>query len=300
MKAEDTTTIEVLICTFQRPQIRQAVDSVLAVAVPNGVTLKIIVVDNDDWPSGRPYLEDLLEDPDGVLTYAHVPGRDISIARNGALDLASGDWVAFLDDDEVAKENWLTQLWGRQAETEADAVFGVVKSVFQSDTPEWMVELGLHAPAPQRAGGEVKTGSCGNALLRWRGTPWMGQRFDLARGRSGGEDTEFFYRVGRMGARFEIASDAIALEPVPKSRQNFFWLAQRRFRSGQTHSVSAIGGFARFRLATIAIAKSFASVLTVIAVFWHPAKWRFWLLRAVFHAGVVAGCLNINQPELYG
>jgi len=292
--------IEVLICTFRRPQIRQTLESIRAAYVPDGVGVRVIVVDNDDTPSARPAIEDLFDDPSFPLKYVHAPGRNISIARNGALDAASADWIAFIDDDEVAKEDWLLQLWARQKETGVDGVFGLTQSVFPPEAPKWMGELNLHAPGPQRTGGETKSGSTGNSLLRWQGTAWFDERFDLARGKTGGEDTEFFYRIGRLGAVFEIASHAVVLEPVPESRQSLRWLKRRRFRAGQTYAVSALGGVERAQLGLRASAKSVLSFVTVVPMLWHPTKWRYWYLRGVFHAGVVAGCLNIRQAELYG
>lgn len=268
--------------------------------LPDGVEVRVLVVDNDDEPSGRPYIEDMLDNPDFSLDYAHVPGRNIAIARNGALDVASADWIAFLDDDEVVLKDWLVNIWKRQKETGVDGVFGVVKSVFPPDAPKWMGDLDMHAPGPQRSGNEVKTGGAGNVLLRWQGTAWAKERFDLARGRTGGEDTEFFYRIGDLGARFEIAPNAIALEPVPKPRQSFRWLARRRFRVGQIYVVSAPNGAARVGLAARAAVKSLVSFLMAVPFFWHATKWRYWYLRGVFHAGVVAGCLNIGEAETYG
>jgi hypothetical protein len=60
-------------------------------------------------------------------------------------------------------------------------------------------------------------------------------RFDLALGRSGGEDTDFFARLHQAGGSIEYAPEAWVEEPVPQARARFEWLARRRFRMGQTH-----------------------------------------------------------------
>ena len=292
--------IDVLICTFRRAHIKRTVESVRSIIVPDGIEINVLVVDNDDQQSGYPFLDGLLEDPEFDLKYLHAPGRNISIARNACLNHAHSDWIIFLDDDEVVEKDWLVKLWQRQNETEVDGVFGVVKSVFPENAPPWMRELDMHAPGPQRTGNVVKTGGAGNALLRWRGTPWVNERFDIARGKTGGEDTEFFYRIGRLGAKFEIASDAIAREPVTEQRQSFGWLIRRRFRVGQIYVVSTTGGIARVGLAFRAATKALFSFVTSMAFFWNSTKWRYWYLRGVFHSGVVAGCLNISEVESYG
>ena len=41
------------------------------------------------------------------ISYIHAPARNISIARNACVEAATGKWIAFIDDDELASENWL-------------------------------------------------------------------------------------------------------------------------------------------------------------------------------------------------
>ncbi|WP_324753942.1 glycosyltransferase family 2 protein [Roseovarius sp. Pro17] len=292
--------IDVLICTFRRRQLRDAVQSVLDADVPDGFEVRITVVDNDDEPTAAPHIQDLADHSRHPMRIIHAAGRNISIARNACLDAADGPWIAFIDDDEIADNDWLTELVSRQMDTGVDGIFGVTKSIFAPDAPQWMRELNLHAPGPQRSNNAVETGGAGNVLLRWQGTPWQDERFDVARGKTGGEDTEFFYRLGRLGAQFEIAQDAIVREPVTPERQSFGWLARRRFRVGQTYVVSVVGLGERTVLALRAILKAAFSFVAAVLFLWNPTKWRYWYLRGVFHSGVVAGCLNIAERESYG
>ncbi|MCQ0092686.1 glycosyltransferase family 2 protein [Roseovarius sp. M141] len=292
--------IDVLICTFRRRQLRATIQSVLDADVPDGFEVRITVVDNDDEPTAAPHIQDLPDHLRRPIRFIHAPGSNISIARNACLDAADSPWIAFIDDDEIADNDWLNELVNRQRDTGVDGIFGVTKSIFAPDAPQWMRELQLHAPGPQRNKDTVKTGGAGNVLLRWQGAPWQGERFDVARGKTGGEDTEFFYRLGRLGARFEIAPDAIVREPVTPERQSFRWLARRRFRVGQTYVVSVDGSGERLGLALRALLKAAFSFLATVLFFWNPTKWRYWYLRGVFHSGVVAGCLNIAERESYG
>lgn len=47
---------------------------------------------------------------DARVRYVHLKRRGLSIARNHALDIATGDVVAFTDDDCEAPEDWLDQV----------------------------------------------------------------------------------------------------------------------------------------------------------------------------------------------
>ena len=83
--------------------------------------------------------------------------------------------------------------------------------------------------------GEIRTGYTCNVLLRMGADSLRDRRFSLARGQSGGEDTEFFDRMVRDGGRVAFAPQAWVDEVVPSTRAAFDWLRRRRFRFGQTH-----------------------------------------------------------------
>src|SRR5690348_8352319 len=72
---------------------------------------EVIVVDNDAAGSARSVVEERrrLGAP-FVLAYDIQPVRNIALTRNRTVELASGDWIAFVDDDERAPEPWLQQL----------------------------------------------------------------------------------------------------------------------------------------------------------------------------------------------
>lgn len=294
------TTVQVLICTYRRAHLAQTLASLGAQDLPDGLLLSVVVADNDTTPSAA----DLIARARGTfpypLRYLHAPARNISIARNAGLALADADWVAFLDDDETAPPGWIAALLARAHRTGADAVFGPAIAIYPPGAPRWMVALDLHSNRPERRHGRVLTGHTCNALLRWRGTPWQGLRFDPARGRSGGEDTAFFFAAARIGARFEAAPDAPVHEDVAPSRLRFGWLVLRRYRMGQSHVSSARGLAGRLGLAAGAAAK--AAVCGAAALLTLPVAERrnFWALRGALHLGVIAGCLRLPQPQPYG
>ena len=56
--------------------------------------------------------------------------------------------------------------------------------------------------------------------------------FDPALGLTGGEDTLFFLRATRAGARLVWADDAVVHEAVPAERVRPRWLLRRAYRTG--------------------------------------------------------------------
>lgn len=292
--------IDVCICTFRRPFVTRTLASVDAARRPAGADLRIIVIDNDDTPSAHGRIQQAAYTLSLEVQYFHVPGSNISIARNATLDRSDADWIAFVDDDEVVEPDWLVALMARQVETEADAVFGHSLAIYAPDAPDWMVEGNFHSQFAVLRGQIVETGHTCNALLRWRGTHWRDERFALDRGRSGGEDTEFFFRLRAMGACYAIANASIVHENIPQARLRLSWLLKRRFRIGQSYASSASGVRARSALFAMAAIKALYCASRAIPVFGDLERRAFWLMRATMHAGVCGGCMNLSQRALYG
>jgi len=293
-------TVDICLCTYRRPMVAETLRSIDAIERPEGVALRIIVSDNDITPSAQAIValtaaEMLIE-----VLYQHAPARNISIARNAGLDAASADWVAFLDDDETVAPGWLLALLARQTQTRADAVFGHSRARYGADAPGWIAAGDYHSQISAPRAGLLLTGHTCIALLRWRGTPWQGERFEIGRGTSGGEDTEFFFRLNRMGAVYAIAEDADVFEAVPESRLSFRWLWRRKLRIGQSYVSSATGLGARARLFVSAASKvGYCHGMAALRFYGQAAR-NFWLLRGAMHLGVCAGCLAVPSAKLYG
>ena len=293
-------TIAVLMCTYRRDAVTAALAALGRLTAPAGTMLRIVVIDNDDTAAKAGIIA-------GVpsrwpVAYVHAPAGNISRARNAGLDRAdrmSAAWVAFCDDDEIMPPDWIVALHG--AAGRADVVIGPVRAIYPPGAPPWMVTLDTHGtPARLRAAATLQTGHTCNALLRWSGTPWQRLRFDEALGRSGGEDTAFFFAVSRRGGTFVTSPAACVTEAVDPGRLSVRWLLKRRFRMGQSFAMGQPAGARRLALAMTASAKAMACAAGAIATLPWTHRRMFWVLRAALHLGVVAGCLRLPQPTLYG
>jgi len=295
--------IDIGVCTYRRKELEATLRSLGRLALPENCRIRVIVADNDVSPSAKERVARLAPSLPFELRYVHCPASNISIARNACLDASDGDFIAFIDDDEMASEDWLAHLMARAEDTDADVVLGPVQASYGKDAPRWMRRGDFHSTYPVWVKGEIRTGYTCNVLLR-RASPFVtGRHFSLALGRSGGEDTQYFSELHEAGGRIAYAPEAWVHEPVPAGRAQFSWLAKRRFRVGQTHGrltarkAAGVGLAKQFVLAAAKAAYSFGAALLTFFSATHRNRS---ILRGIMHMGVISGLMGIREIEQYG
>lgn len=298
-ETEHAQRVDVCVCTFRRESVSDLIASLAAMALPSGVAIRVIVADNDETPTAQARVNTAFAQHglDGV--YLHAPARNISIARNACLEAVTSPVLAFVDDDETVRPDWLARLLARQSETDAAVVFGRVAAVYPKDAPAWLAGADLHSTQAVVQGGKIEGGYTCNVLMR---RDAIGEaRFNPAFGRSGGEDTTFFTELQRSGVEMVYAADAVVEEPVTPARSSLKWLTTRAFRSGQTHGLLRLrNGDGRFKIAAISLAKIMFCLGAAGLQFWSPVGWRKAAVRGHLHAGVLAAAMGKAPLELYG
>jgi glycosyltransferase involved in cell wall biosynthesis len=120
--------------------IAQAIESALAQTWPQK---EIIVVDDGSTDSSL----EIIKGFDGCIRREAGPNRGGNAARNRLLELASGEWVQYLDADDYLLQNKIaTQMEFRTTHPEADVIFGPVTIEYWSE-PDVQREL-LSIPQP--------------------------------------------------------------------------------------------------------------------------------------------------------
>lgn len=290
-----TETISICICTFRRPSLARTLESVALQDLPGGIGLRVIVADNDTTDSRRAEIQALAGTLALDLHYVHAPAANISIARNACLAAAASDWIAFIDDDEDAAEDWINTLLSQRGD--ADIVFGVSQALYSDPgIADWVAAADLHSN--RIAGNDAPwNGYTANVLIDRRFVARHDLRFAEELGQTGGEDTAFFLTAHEAGARFGYAPDAIVYEETPVARANFVWLARRRFRSGQIHFL--LQGRGRRATAFAAAGKAALLGVRALAQVATPDRGRQSVLRGMLHAGVVASALGFAPYREY-
>jgi succinoglycan biosynthesis protein ExoM len=231
--------ISVCVCTYRRPQsLQRTLESVACQRLPDDLSCEVVVVDNDAAATSQATVDRFAASAKIAIRYAVEPRKGLSAARNRALDLASGDWLALIDDDEAAADDWLVELHRCAREFGADAVIGGVRPEFETPPPPWIASNGSFDLWLPPTGTNVDAGDAltGNTFLRAEFLRANALRFDPAFNETGGEDTDFFRRLLDHGGLVVSAREAVVHERIPRERATPAYLARRAVRQGEIHA----------------------------------------------------------------
>ena len=294
--------ISICIATYRRPRgLARLLDSLVRLKLPPDLRVETIVVDNDSSGSAASVVGSRSQAL-RQLCYLIEPRRNIAHARNRALSEARGEWVMFIDDDEVADEDWITAYLDLIERDPCDGAVGPVLPRLEQVATPWLDVATFYTRHRHATGASMRACDLytSNALVRRR--LFEGRNFDPAYGRSGGSDSELFGRMLRSGARFLWCDEARVVEFVPPERHRLGWLAQRAFRGGCVHTriaqatVSERVGFGAIRAAILLCA---FALLAPVAALGGRRRLAIVYLRMCTQAGHLWSWLGRSYEE-YG
>ncbi|MEE2526977.1 glycosyltransferase family 2 protein [Hyphobacterium sp. HN65] len=232
--------VSVIIPTFKRPDgLTRAAESILAQANPCGLSIELVIVDNDPDGSGLAAAQAVAKVAAVPVQIVHMPEPGVANARNAGLAASTGELIAFLDDDEEAPVTWLCELIGTLRFYEADAVFGPVRTRLPDSVSrhrDYYSQFFARS-GPEESGHIDHYYGCGNSLIRRAALPGD-QPFDTSRNQSGGEDDLLFAQMQEAGAVFAWSAEAWVWEDPLTSRATLNYTLKRAFAYGQGPSAA--------------------------------------------------------------
>lgn len=270
-----TVHLSLCIPTYRRPERLELL--LKDIAAQRTLPDEVVVVDNDAAGSARATIERMATLLPFPLRYDIQPIKNISITRNRTIAMSSGEWLAFIDDDERAPPNWLHDLLQAARVYQADGVLAPVVAVLPEQAPAW-IRRGRFYDLTRMPTGTRPPANCfkmGNVLLRGSVVRAEPGPFDEAYGLTGGEDGDMLSRLVNKGAQLVWCDEAAVDEPVEPSRLSFRWLCMRAMRGGQDYARHTRTG--RYGMPTAGRLAAF-------------------LLRALLQMMVAAGAAAISLP----
>lgn len=299
--------VSIVVPTFRRPEgLATALESLIAQnqAYPE---IELIVTDNDPDGSAEALVARFAETSPFETIYVHAPDPGVANARNAALNIAKGRYIAFLDDDESASEGWLTEMLSVMTAHKCCAVF----SRIIAQTDEVSVHSGFFADFFGREYPELEAGvidhfyGCGSSLLDRTSVELPDPVFSSAMNETGGEDDVLFDYLHRRGGRMGWTRKAFAYEHVPAKRLTEAYIRQRSFAFGQgpTRMYVDLGPFdpvGMIRSMLIGSAQFLVyGLMAVAARLVKPSAYLKYLSKACMGAGKVFWQKRF-RPGFYG
>lgn len=144
--AESPERVSVIIpCYNAAAYIGEAIDSVLK---QGPEVYEIIVIDDGSTDASASAVNSF----GPTVLYKHQSNQGISAARNRGVEQASGDYIAFLDADDLWPAGSLEQrLDALRKDQELDSAFGMVEQFISPDVDQ-ETRAGLHCPAGSQHG----------------------------------------------------------------------------------------------------------------------------------------------------
>jgi succinoglycan biosynthesis protein ExoM len=230
--------ISVCICSFKRPQfLQRTLENLRALETEDLFDYSIVVVDNDHDETARATVCDFARTAPVKVVYGVEPEQNISLARNKALELAAGDFVAWIDDDEFPEPNWLLNFYKTLDQSNSDGALGPVEPVFESTPPSWILKGKFFEKRRCRiTGSKLKWNqtSTANALVRRDLFKELTEPF-RRQFTSGCEDVDFFKRMMEYGHSFLWCNEAVVHEIIPETRCRRLYLFRRALLRGQNN-----------------------------------------------------------------
>jgi succinoglycan biosynthesis protein ExoM len=226
--------ISVCICTFRRNATLARLLRNLTLQETGGqFSFSVVVVDNDTSGSAEAEVIRSRTEWGLEIAYGIEQERTIPAARNHALRLAKGGFIAIIDDDELPPPHWLRTLYEAVRTLDVDGALGPVFPFFEGIPPAWLVKSRLCELPSWRSGTLLQWNQTrtGNVLLKKEVFDRNGLHFD-ERFRTGGSDQAFFREAMNAGFRFVGIAEAPVYEIVPPARWSKRYWVRRALVNG--------------------------------------------------------------------
>ncbi len=130
--------ISVAICTWNREGLlKKTLEQFCQLFIPDNVEWELIIINNNCTDNTNAVIE--LFKPHLPIKFFFEAEPGLSNARNKAIDMASGDYILWTDDDVLVNEMWLSAYVDAFRRHPNAALFGgPISPWFEGTPPKWL------------------------------------------------------------------------------------------------------------------------------------------------------------------
>ncbi|MEM8613689.1 MAG: glycosyltransferase [Cyanobacteria bacterium P01_H01_bin.105] len=240
--------ISAVICTYNRADRLILALEGLKTQTLSKERYEIVVIDNASTDTTKAVCDDYKQQLPH-LAYHYEPIQGLSTARNTGLNVANGDYVAYLDDDAIPCANWLEDIVTAFStiQPQPAVVGGPIYPIWEQEPPVWMhyyvqgyfTVLDHGTEAGWFPDGEYPYGA--NMVYR-RDVLLKHNGFSEDLGRDGksllsDEERLLNLTIEADGGQFYYVPSASVQHWVPKERISRSWLLKRCYWQGRSGAV---------------------------------------------------------------
>lgn len=301
--------LSIVICTYNRSSfLRDGLEAIVKQLLTcSDASIEIIVVDNNSSDDTRAIVEQFQNRFSSLsLVYVFEKVQGLSFARNSGIENAKCKFIAFVDDDAVVNENWLSSLFQVINNTNAHVFGGPIYPRFEIPCPDWIDPNYFVRKFKKNDGflnsmAAIDGFSGGNMCIKKEIFEAIGY-FDTNLGMKGdvmglGEESELFYRLSESSyiARLYNVEDMSISHFEAAEKLKPLYLKNRILLSGQQSANRFIqrDRFLGFFLVLFKLMKQllFSFYYLIQIPFFKTSRFKFlkciWIVR-----GLIKGVLH--------
>ena len=299
--------IAICIPTYKRlGMLEKLIDSIYACKIDTAIIkeVDIIIVDNDAEKTAEQTVARLAQRESDIFTivYHGYPIKGLVNVRNELINqalLRKPDFLAFIDDDEFASPEWLSELIRTLVVNNGDLGVGPVIPVFEKKVPPYISHWFRYHHIEDQTNIEfIETGNLVARAQFLLDTPDM--RFDQRFNTTGAEDSYFGVTALKKGTKIWWAGKAVAYETIPEKRATINWLLKRAYRGAITYTFIIMlekKYLSVIKKVLVNILYLFVGIFALILTpFQHKLRY-FGMMKIAESMGGFAGLLNLKYHE---
>lgn len=309
----DNLFLSVGVCVYNKEkEIPQALQSLAEQTISKDL-FEIIIVDNNSTDNTESVVKKFIkEHPDLNIKYFKEMNQGVSYARNRCYMEASGDYIVYFDDDEIAFKDWLQNFYNSiQKHPEAAILAG--KIIVKYEDPEFAKNANNYIDnwfAKYDYGDEeivITTDLINKKQMDYPGTGNLAVQMnyikksggfdtDLGRNKSlmlGGEDTKFIKDAMENGQIIIYTPQSTVHHMVIKKRCSMNFLKMKHFQQGMTFIRIYFKDASLFkRLKIIIYHIMFILAKSLQYIFSSKKERNFISMKNCFAKGIIYQCLQ--------
>lgn len=229
-------SITVVVCTYNRAEMLEKCLASLVVQ-ESAIPFEIVVVDNNSVDQTKNIVDAMSLKHSGIR-YMFEPRQGLSFARNCGASVATGVYLAYIDDDVTLPSDWMAKAQAIIGCHEPDLFGGPANAFLPTDAPQWF------KPEYGRRGDMGETGwitkgyiiGCNFFIKKTLLEAYGG--FDTRLGMKGNqigyhEETALVRRAFSEGRKVYFDKELIVWDHIPKQKMELLHAMLSNYRAGK-------------------------------------------------------------------